>query len=113
MSKLDTPNSSLVHYKGATIVTYHNTNIVVAEERVVTLDSGDYLSVTTKKKMNFASYELCRPFQVWQKNFIWYVTFGGKVYPFSDGMRLTYKSIANEPWVTDSEMRTIDPLDKI
>lgn len=50
----------------------------------VSLDSGGWKTVTTKTRMN--SYALgC---QVYQDRGVWWVRFGGKLYPYADGMIL-------------------------
>lgn len=69
---------------------YHNTTVVEHDTRrhIVTLRNGGYRTVTTKLRMNQASYQYDLGFTVHQKNFEWFVvTKAGKVV-FRSGMRI-------------------------
>jgi hypothetical protein len=53
----------------------------------VTLNSGGYRTVTTKRKINQASAEFGLGISVWQKDHVWYVRNAfGVTQPFRDGM---------------------------
>jgi len=68
-------------------VTYHHTTIVSWDSDNITLKSGGYNTVTTKRKMNQAAQQFHLGFQVWQENFEWFVKLpSGKVVDFEDGM---------------------------
>ena len=68
-------------------VTYHSTNIVAWKDGKVTLNSGGWETVTTKRKMNQASHQFCLGFGVFQKNYDWFVDLpNGETVPFVDGM---------------------------
>jgi hypothetical protein len=71
-------------------VIYHNTAIVSVDNSSgnITLNSGGYESVTTKRKMNQASRQFNLGYSVFQKNFIWYVTYKDETMEFYDGMIL-------------------------
>ena len=62
---------------GVLRVTYHNTVIVeVAANGDITLDHGGWMTQTTKTRMNQASSQFDLGFQVYQKDFKWYVSWG-------------------------------------
>lgn len=69
-------------------VTYHRTVVVSYNDRFITLDSGGYQTVTTKRRMNEASVTFGLGYQVFQVNFSWFVKFNGETIPFEDGMIL-------------------------
>lgn len=57
------------------IVTYCNTQIVrVNKDGSITLNTGGYETVTTKKKMNQAAQQFGLGYSVSQRDFQWYVT---------------------------------------
>ena len=68
-------------------VTYHWTDVVTVdwEARTVTLNHGGHTTATTKLRMNQAATEWGLGYQVYQKDFDWYVTVGGKTYNYCDG----------------------------
>ena len=68
-------------------VTYQNTNIVAWKSGEITLNSGGWETVTTKRKMNQAAHQFALGYGVYQKDFEWFVDLpGGKTVPFVDGM---------------------------
>lgn len=69
-------------------VRYHSTNVVLYNDSHITLDSGGYKTVTTKRRMNEASTTMGLDYQVYQVNFDWFVSFRGKNYVFRDNMIL-------------------------
>lgn len=73
---------------GSTVVTYHSTQVVSFNDKLINLRDGGHQTVTTKRRMNEASATFGLGFQVYQVNFDWFVKYGGKVYPFSDNMTL-------------------------
>ena len=68
-------------------VRYHWTDVVTVdwEAKTVTLNHGGYTTVTTKLRMNQASSEWGLGYQVYQKDFDWYVSVGGETYNYYDG----------------------------
>ena len=73
-------------------VRYHQTNVVEFTPDTITLNSGGWLTSTTKKRMNEVSDHYGLGFHVSQENFKWWVDVRGLFYgstipvPFSDGM---------------------------
>lgn len=76
-------------------VTYTHTNIVQWSDGVVTLDSGGWETVTTKRKMNQASNQFGLGFSVYQRNHKWFVdTPDEKGIEFFDGIQFKVKAYA-------------------
>lgn len=68
-------------------VQYHQTNIVSWNGGKITLRSGGWESVTTKRKMNQASHQFNLGYGVFQKDWEWFVDLpNGETVPFVDGM---------------------------
>lgn len=71
-------------------VTYHETEVARIDGDTVTLDSGGWRTVTTKRRMNQASKEWGRGFRVYQEKGEWFVWFCNTpdedALPFTDGM---------------------------
>lgn len=72
---------------------YHSTEVVRATATIVTLDSGGYRTHTTKTRMNQAANQYGLGYQVFQKDFEWFVGYHGAVHPFQDGMTFTIAPI--------------------
>lgn len=71
----------------ATRVTYHRTVIVEWTDSAITLRSGGWQTVTTKRKMNQASNQFGLGYQVYQKDHGWFVALpNGENVSFADGM---------------------------
>ena len=79
---------------GMTKVVYHRTPVVAFDTKRVILHSGGYQTATTKLRMNQAANQFALGFQVFQRNYDWFVRFdgygtihsAGEVLPFTDGM---------------------------
>ena len=70
-------------------VTYVRTQIVSWTQDTVTLNSGGYETVTTKRKMNQAANQFALGFGVYQRKGKWYVDDAqGNVHEFHDGITL-------------------------
>ena len=68
-------------------VVYASTAIVSWYDGKVTLRSGGWETVTTKRKMNQASHQFDLGFGVYQRNHVWYVDLpDGDTVLFTDGM---------------------------
>ena len=67
-------------------VRYHNTRVVSAAGRTVTLRNGGWYTATTKKRMNQFAYQYGYRFWVYQKDFAWYVDTPEGELQFEDGM---------------------------
>ena len=73
--------------EGNTLITYQSTVIVKFSCDTVTLNSGGWDTVTTKRKMNQASRQFNLGYSVYQRDFKWFVTLpSGKTVTFVDGM---------------------------
>ena len=87
MSKLSSYKTTWFNDGSHGGVTYQQTNIVSWNKGKITLRSGGWETVTTKKKINQASIQFCLGFSVWQKNYAWFVDLpSGDTVPFVDGM---------------------------
>ena len=79
--------------EGFTNVVYHSTPVVRFSEvkDKIIVNSGGYLTNTTKTRINQASNQFRLGFTVFQKNFDWFITNAiGETLPFVDGMVLTF-----------------------
>ena len=63
---------------GKKTVRYHNTNVVTFDNNRVTLDTGGWTTYTTKKRMNQASQTFGIGFEVYQKDWEWFVEYKGE-----------------------------------
>ena len=75
---------------GITSVVYHSTPVVKIdwENRIVTLNSGGWNTVTTKLRINQAANQFNLPYYVYQKDWEWFV--GPDSSPFKDGMAISF-----------------------
>jgi hypothetical protein len=74
---------------GVTSVRYRNTDVVKFDSKTITLNSGRWLTATTKTRMNQAANQFDLGFQVSQKDFLWTVRLAnGKQIEFKDGMTI-------------------------
>lgn len=71
-----------------TSVVYHQTAIVIFDQNTIQLNSGGWLTATTKKRMNQTSGQYSLGFGIYQEKFNWYITYKGEVLPFVDNMIL-------------------------
>ena len=73
-----------------TAVRYHDTNVVEFTPDTITLNSGGWLTATTKRRMNETASAYGLDFWVSQEDFKWWVFVGrgpNRYHtPFSDGM---------------------------
>ncbi len=70
-------------------VIYINTEIVRWDGNQVTLNSGGWTSVTTKRKMNQAAKQFAKRYEVFQSDYVWYVRDReGNVQKFYDGITI-------------------------
>jgi len=65
-------------------VVYHSTEVVKFDRKskMLTLDTGGYFSNTTKTRMNQTSNQFDLGFQVYQKNFEWFVDWKDQTHKF-------------------------------
>ena len=85
-----TATSIGVDRDGTYSVRYHSTDVVRFNTAEIILNTGGWFTNTTKTRMNQASNQFNLGYRVWQKDFIWYVSYGGKDYEF-DGDAITLK----------------------
>lgn len=75
-------------------VRYHNTDIITIdfENRTVTLDAGNYYTVTTKRRMNQVMKDFDIPYRVHQHKYKWYVynIYTQENYEFYNGIELPF-----------------------
>ncbi len=72
---------------GVGSVIYTDTAIVSWDNDAITLRSGGWESVTTKRKMNQASHQFGLGYSVYQRNYTWFVDMpDGDTVLFTDGM---------------------------
>ena len=74
---------------GSTSVFLHGTEIVkIWNSGEITLNSGGWMTVTTKARMNQVSNEWNLHFQVFQTKNVWFVSTPSDVLKFKDGMSI-------------------------
>ena len=88
LNKIGKVATAVIQENFGTKVKYHNTVVVEFDIDQIILNSGGWKTLTTKNRMNQTSNEYNLGFQVFQKDFDWYVDFDGKIIPFKDGMIL-------------------------
>lgn len=87
MDKLSTYKTAWTDNGNEGCVIYTNTTIVTWKDNTITLNSGGWETVTTKRKMNQASNQFALGFGVYQKNHKWFVDLpNGDTVDFQDGM---------------------------
>ena len=87
MHKLSTYRTTVVEDGDVLAVTYVSTAIVKRDGNRITLNSGGWKSVTTKRKMNQAASQFALGYGVYQKCGKWFVILPtGNHVPFHDGM---------------------------
>lgn len=65
-----------------TEIAYHGTKVVIFDEHKIVLNTGGYLTNTTKRRMNEASDLFGLGYRVYAVKRLWHVTYGGKEYPY-------------------------------
>jgi hypothetical protein len=73
---------------GYTKVRYHSTDVVKFNSDKIILDSGGWMTSTTKTRMNQTSNQFHLGYAVYQKGGHWFVRFKGGDIPFHDNMEL-------------------------
>lgn len=93
---------------GVLSVIYHQTEVVKANlnKGIVVLDSGGYLTNTTKTRMNQASNQFDLGYRVVQKNFEWFIQLeNGKVLKFKDNLKFSPRRALNSAGILDATAR--------
>ena len=85
---------SIVPIKSLTVARLYNTNIVQIDHanNVITLQNGGWNTNHTKKCINLVMQNY--DFNLYQKNYEWFVVFQGETIPFEDGMQIEMKEVA-------------------
>jgi len=87
MDKLSTYCTTISQAGDLTCITYHRTQVVAFDRHNVSLRTGGWDSVTTRRKMNQASTQFGLGYGVYRDKGESYVrTPAGDVLPLSDGM---------------------------
>ena len=96
-----TTNIPLNNEQSRLIVTFHNTAVVqVVNDRYVVLNSGGWLTPTTKRRMNQASEVYRLNYIVFQKGWVWYVKTPSTTAEFVDNIiidKVTGKILSRLP----------------
>ena len=96
-----TTNIPLNNEQSRLIVTFHNTAVVqVVNDRYVILNSGGWLTPTTKRRMNQASEVYRLNYIVFQKGWVWYVKTPSTTAEFVDNIiidKVTGKILSRLP----------------
>jgi|TARA_R110002111_G_scaffold225365_1_gene286974 hypothetical protein len=88
-NRLSNYRTTWTETNGRGSVVYVHTPIVEWNEDTITLKSGGWESVTTKRKMNQSALQFGLGFGVYQRNYEWFVdTPTGETLNFVDGMEL-------------------------
>ena len=87
-SKIGKGSTTIKTVNGKTSVTYHSTAVVTFDQNLIVLNSGGWFTSSTKNRMNQASNQFDLGFNVFQKDFAWYVGYKGEVMEFRNGMTL-------------------------
>lgn len=80
--------TSIRQENGVTNIRYHDTDVVTFDAKTITLKSGGWRTKTTKSRMNQSANQFGLGFQVYQKDYNWYVTFKGETVDYFDGIVL-------------------------
>lgn len=87
MDKLSTYRTNIMATGDRLSVVYASTLIVDKVGNEITLDSGGWQTVTTKRKMNQAARQFGLGYSVYQREFKWFVDLpNGETVPFEDNM---------------------------
>ena len=85
-----TKNNTVVFNDGQhTIVKYHQTNVVKFNHNEIILNSNGWHTYTTKVRMNQTSNQYNLGYQVFQKDYEWFVKYHGYTLEFDDGLYMT------------------------
>lgn len=71
-----------------TVIKYHYTDVVKFNHNEIILNSNGYQTYTTKARMNQASNQYGLGYQVYQRDYKWFVDYQGQTLEFYDGMTL-------------------------
>lgn len=83
MTKLSNYRTTISEQNGLKTIVYVSTPIVQWDSNKIILNNGGYQTVTTKRKMNQAASQFDLPYQVYQKNYQWFVNTEKGAFPFN------------------------------
>lgn len=89
-NKIGTHKTTITNQDGFNVLTYHTTNIVKWNGKEIILNSGGWLTDTTKLRMNQCSNQFGLNFSVFQKDFNWFVNYKGAIFPFKDNFIIKF-----------------------
>ena len=90
-SKVGTHKTTVGTIDGMTAVTYHRTVVIKWDNEKIVLNSGGWMSNTTKLRINQAATQFNLPVSVYQKQGTWFVVKDrnwNNPIPFVDGMTI-------------------------
>ena len=85
---IGTHKTNVYTEEGMTCVKYHQTNVVKFNHEKIILNSNGSGTVTTRARMNQTSNQFNLGYQVFQRDFAWYVDFKGETLDYHDHMVL-------------------------
>ena len=88
MDRIGKTATTVATENGVTRVTYHKTVVVKFDPGHIVLDSGGWLTMTTKNRMNQASNQFDLGYAVFQEKGRWYVQHGDYTHEFFDGISI-------------------------
>lgn len=81
-NKIGTHKTSIFAEDGLMRVVYHETAVVSFNDSKIILNTGGWQTNTTKTRMNQTSNQFALGFQVYQKNFDWFVSYKNQTIKF-------------------------------
>ena len=87
-AKIGTHKTTIKTVDKYMVVTYHSTDIVKFNDQEIILNSGGWLSATTKSRMNQTANQFDLGYRVIQKDYEWFINFNGRRIKFYDNITL-------------------------
>lgn len=81
-------NTTVTNENGVTTVLLHGNKIAEVTDTSITLYDGGYQSNTTKSHLNAILQGHGNGERIFQQDYVWYITIGGKKVEFESGMVL-------------------------
>jgi hypothetical protein len=91
-------HTTVIDVENLVSVTYHATTVASLSDGVLVLNSGGWLTATTKSRINEFCDALGLPVKVYQFNFDWYVKAGKANLNFVDGMTIDVTGLGGLQW---------------
>ena len=80
MKQVGSHKTTIYTEGNTTKVKYWSTDVVAFNSKEIILDTGGYRTNTTKTRMNQTSNQFNLGYQVYQKNYDWYVDYEGETH---------------------------------